>query len=322
MLISEGVCGLQEQHAPARTVPRSSAQQQSPRPSLYLCRRPILDRFLAVLLLVPGSFIIAILAVAVRLTSRGPAIYRQSRLGKDGRVFQVLKIRTMYADAEARTGPVWTRPRDPRITPVGRIIRKLHLDELPQLLNVVRGEMCLIGPRPERPEFARVLSKIIPQYDDRLLMLPGITGLAQINLTPDQDLENVRRKVILDLAYIQEASFLLDTRILLCSAIRAVGVPGEYAMRVCRLERRVELPQGQSHAPAGSGDISVTPSALEAQSRRRSTAATPAEEPKGQGLLLPEATCGGPERGSEQAARSRRRRKADRRTRRSSRQKV
>jgi hypothetical protein len=146
----------------------------------------------------------------------------------------------MRLDAETGTGPVWTSgKRDPRITPLGRILRSLHLDELPQLFNVLRGEMSLIGPRPERPEFVVVLAEEIPGYMNRLAVLPGITGLAQINLPPDTDLDSVRPKQILDLDYIRTAGPWLDLRMLLCTLLRLVGISGARAMRLMRVDRSV-----------------------------------------------------------------------------------
>jgi lipopolysaccharide/colanic/teichoic acid biosynthesis glycosyltransferase len=123
-----------------------------------------LDLALAALLLIPSLPIIGLLVVLVRATSRGPGIYRQIRVGKHGRTFWMYKIRSMRQDAEAGTGAVWAQQRDPRVTPIGRVLRKLHLDEVPQVFNVLQGEMSFIGPRPERPEFVHVLAKQIPDY--------------------------------------------------------------------------------------------------------------------------------------------------------------
>jgi lipopolysaccharide/colanic/teichoic acid biosynthesis glycosyltransferase len=224
-------------------------------PSPYLRRKRWADRVLAAILLVPGLPIIGLLVLLVRLTSRGPGIYRQIRLGLHGRHFKMYKIRTMRTDAESGVGAVWTRRRDPRITRVGRVLRKLHLDEFPQLFNVLRGEMSLVGPRPERPEFVCVLAKQIPGYVSRLAALPGITGLAQINLPPDTDLDSVHRKLNLDLEYIEHARASQDLRMLLCTAVRLTGIPGELAMRLFRLRRHVD--RLGAHRPSRNGDGSA-----------------------------------------------------------------
>lgn len=169
----------------------------------------------------------AALVVAIRLTSRGPGIFRQQRVGKHGRVFTMFKLRSMRVDAECRSGAIWATLDDPRTTPVGKLLRKFHLDELPQLFNVLRGEMSLVGPRPERPEFVRVLTAALPHYRDRVLVAPGITGLAQIDLPPDSDLDSVARKLAVDLEYIETGSLWLDLRLLLCTILRVVKI-GEF----------------------------------------------------------------------------------------------
>ena len=161
-------------------------------PAAYFCWKDAFGRCLAVVLLILGSPIMLSTILLVRLTSPGPSIFRQTRVGKNGRIYTMYKIRSMRQDAEVKSGPVWTTTKDPRITRVGRFIRTLHLDEFPQLFNVLKGEMALIGPRPERPEFVDKLAREIPGYLDRLSVRPGITGLAQINLPPDSDLDSVR----------------------------------------------------------------------------------------------------------------------------------
>ena len=228
---------------PSSKVRREDAHCHPLRPAEYHRWKSLLGRTFAFLLLLPGLPIIGLLVVLVRLTSRGPGIYRQVRVGLHGKTFAMYKIRTMRCDAEVRTGPAWTQKNDPRVTPVGRVLRKLHLDEFPQLFNVLRGEMALIGPRPERPEFTQVLAREIPGYMDRVLILPGITGLAQINLPPDTDLDSVRRKLVLDLEYVRAANPVLDVRMLACTVLRMLGMQGEFAMRVMRLDRIATLPQ-------------------------------------------------------------------------------
>src|SRR6267142_3922178 len=145
----------------------------APAASRSLLWKTIFDRTLALFLLVLGLPLIGLLILMVRLTSRGPGLYCQVRVGKGHRRYLMYKLRSMRVDAEAGTGPVWAAMEaDPRITPVGYWLRRLHLDELPQLYNVLKGEMSLVGPRPERPEFVTVLADDIPSYLDRLQILP------------------------------------------------------------------------------------------------------------------------------------------------------
>ena len=239
------------------------------RPSGYLAWKSSVDRLVAIVLLIPGVFLIVALSALIRLTSKGKAIYSQRRVGKDGRVYTMYKLRSMRQDAEDKSGPVWSAAgADPRVTLLGYWLRKLHLDELPQLFNVLRGEMSLIGPRPERPEFVRVLAESIPGYLDRLSVLPGVTGLAQINLPPDTDLDSVRRKLILDMEYVRNASLLLDARMLLCTLFRMIGMKGELAMKVLKLKRKVILPPTPIAASEASPETrfpsEITPSTIAA----------------------------------------------------------
>lgn len=179
--------------------------------------KPLFDVAAASLLLVAFSPLIGLVALLVKLFDGSPVIYGQVRVGKDGRLFQMLKFRTMESDAETSSGPVWARDDDPRATRLGRILRKTHLDELPQLINVVRGEMSLVGPRPERPHFVEQLTGALPEYHRRLSVKPGITGLAQVNHGAEQDLTDTRKKLQLDLEYIDRMSWGTDFRILLAT---------------------------------------------------------------------------------------------------------
>ena len=138
----------------------------------------------------------------------------------------------MIHNCESLTGPRWSMPGDPRVTCIGAFLRASHLDELPQLLNVLRGEMSLIGPRPERPEFVPELERELPGYWQRLTVRPGVTGLAQVQLPPDTDLNSVRRKLAHDLYYIRHLSPWLDLRLLLCTAVYALGLPFGIAGRL------------------------------------------------------------------------------------------
>jgi lipopolysaccharide/colanic/teichoic acid biosynthesis glycosyltransferase len=191
--------------------------------------------------------VIALTALLVRATSRGPAFYTQTRVGRNGRLFTIFKIRTMIHECESLTGPRWSMPGDPRITPIGHFLRRTHLDELPQLLNVLRGEMSLIGPRPERPEFTAKLERALPAYPERLRVRPGVTGLAQVHLPGDTSLASVRIKLAHDLYYIQQLSPGLDVRIMVCTLLRVLGVSFESIRRLSGLpseaavERAVQI---------------------------------------------------------------------------------
>jgi len=156
-----------------------------------------------------------LVAFAVWLEDRGPVFYSQERVGKEGRIFRVYKFRSMIPDAEKHSGPVWAAKDDPRITRVGRVIRKLRLDELPQIWNILRGEMSLVGPRPERPFFVERLAAEIPLYRRRLYVTPGLTGWAQTKQAYDATLDDVREKLKYDLYYIENMSLSFDLLILL-----------------------------------------------------------------------------------------------------------
>jgi len=193
--------------------------------SWYLRCKTGVEFLLAAGLLILNAPVILLAALAVKLTSRGPAFYIQSRVGKNGRVFTIFKIRTMIHNCESLTGPRWAIPGDPRVTRVGQFLRSAHLDELPPLINILRGGMGLIGPRPERPEFVTELERALPCYRDRLSVRPGVTGLAQVQLPADTELASVRRKLAYDLHYIRHLSLSLDLRILFCTVLHAFGVP-------------------------------------------------------------------------------------------------
>jgi lipopolysaccharide/colanic/teichoic acid biosynthesis glycosyltransferase len=191
--------------------------------------RRILNVAVALLGLLLAAPLMAIIAVIVKVTSPGPVLYRQTRVGVDrrngqggnwrrrvdygGRLFTIYKFRTMSVDG---SGPqVWARPDDPRITTVGRVLRKYRLDELPQLVNVLKGDMNVVGPRPEQPQIFLTLREQVARYPERQRVLPGITGWAQVNQAYDQDLEDVRRKLAFDLEYAGRVSAAEDMKILL-----------------------------------------------------------------------------------------------------------
>jgi lipopolysaccharide/colanic/teichoic acid biosynthesis glycosyltransferase len=205
-------------------VPRAQPRSSAPAGG-YETYKGMVEFGLALFLLLVATPLVLIAAVLVRLTSRGPAFYLQRRLGYQGRPFTIYKLRTMRHEAELLTGPRWASSNDPRITGLGRILRRFHIDELPQLANVLRGEMSLIGPRPERPEIISALEEVIPCYRDRLQVRPGITGLAQVQLPPDCDVASVRRKLAYDLYYVRQLGLWLDLRILLSTVGKLLGVP-------------------------------------------------------------------------------------------------
>jgi lipopolysaccharide/colanic/teichoic acid biosynthesis glycosyltransferase len=194
----------------------------TPRPSLV---KQVFDFVFALVLLILTAPLILLAALAVKLTSRGPAFYCQTRLGLNGRPYTIYKLRSMTHNCERASGVRWSTASDTRVTWVGRILRRTHIDELPQLWNVLRGEMSLVGPRPERPEFVPQLEKAIPRYRERLQVLPGLTGLAQVQLPPDTDLTSVRLKLAYDLYYVQHRSLWLDFRLLVATAFQVMGLP-------------------------------------------------------------------------------------------------
>jgi sugar transferase (PEP-CTERM system associated) len=173
-----------------------------------------LDVTFAVLLLALTAPLLVLLAIAVKLDSAGPALFRQVRVGLKGKTFVIYKFRSMRVDAEVHTGPAWAKEFDPRATRVGRLLRKFHLDEIPQAINVLRGEMSVVGPRPERPFFVDRLEQEIPFYSLRHQMKPGITGWAQVKYRYGASIEDASEKLQYDLYYAKHRSLLCDTQIL------------------------------------------------------------------------------------------------------------
>ena len=184
-----------------------------PRPQNLLYQR-ISNVIVAVIGIIASSPIMLLTALAVRVSSPGPVLYRQTRVGLDGTLFTVYKFRSMRVDAELGTGAVWAQKDDPRVTTVGRFIRRIRFDELPQLFNVFRGEMSMVGPRPERPEFVKALNEQIPYYRQRHCVRPGITGWAQISYKYGDTLQDTITKLEYDLYYIKNMSMALDTYII------------------------------------------------------------------------------------------------------------
>lgn len=181
-----------------------------PKQSSYKYVKRFFDLFLTVVFSPIIILIIAVFAVVIKIDSKGPAFYNQARLGLNGKEFKVVKLRSMRLNAEADTGAVWAEKDDPRITKVGKFIRKTRIDELPQFLNVFLGQMSIVGPRPERKVFSDEFLKTIPNFEDRLVVKPGLTGLAQISggyeMSPLEKLD-------LDLTYIDNFSFKQDFKI-------------------------------------------------------------------------------------------------------------
>jgi lipopolysaccharide/colanic/teichoic acid biosynthesis glycosyltransferase len=237
-----------------------------------------------VMLLLSVPVVVAALAV-VHLTSKGPVIYTQRRLGRGGRTITIYKIRTMYQDSERGTGAVWSLPGDPRITPVGRFLRWAHLDELPQLVNVLRGEMSLVGPRPERPEIVATLELGLPRYRERLRVRPGLTGLAQVQLPPDSDLDSVRRKLELDLCYVEQMSLSLDLRVLLATVLYVVRVPGPTIARLFQLPAASPIGLGYDAVAAAIPTDSAWVSGLWLLFDQRSSRALPYQFVDWSGIL-------------------------------------
>jgi lipopolysaccharide/colanic/teichoic acid biosynthesis glycosyltransferase len=198
-----------------------------------LAAQRVMNLFIAAVALFVALPLLLLIAVAIKFTSRGPVFYTQERVGLDrrtsgikrdqtrrtrdlgGRPFTIYKFRTMRVDAEANSGAVWATQNDPRVTPVGRFLRQYRLDEIPQLLNVMRGEMNIVGPRPERPTIFAELREHITEYPLRQRAKPGITGLAQIYHHYDRSMDDVRTKVRFDLEYIRRQSLREDLRIML-----------------------------------------------------------------------------------------------------------
>jgi len=183
-----------------------------PSPALASAVLRARDMTASLLLLVLFLPLMLLVAILIRLGSSGPALLRQERVGLHGQVFVLLKFRSMRVDAEAN-GPCWAAERDPRVTRLGAFLRAYRIDELPQLVNVLRGDMSLIGPRPERPCFVQQFRQIIQQYDERHRVPPGITGWAQVNYAYTDSIEGARSKLIYDLYYVNNHNIVLDLRI-------------------------------------------------------------------------------------------------------------
>ena len=174
----------------------------------------LMDVVLSIIGMIITSPILLFATVLIKLDSSGPVIYRQKRVGKNGKVFRIFKLRSMRQNAEKGIGAVWAKKNDPRVTAVGRMLRKSRIDEIPQLINVLQGDMSIVGPRPERPEMVRDLKNMICDYEKRLIVKPGITGLAQVVHKYDETIEDVKKKVKYDLLYIRKKCLWTDLSIM------------------------------------------------------------------------------------------------------------
>jgi exopolysaccharide biosynthesis polyprenyl glycosylphosphotransferase len=182
--------------------------------NFFRLAKRLVDVLMSFVVMLLFLLLLPLLALAIKIDSRGPVFYKQTRLGRGGRPFQIIKLRTMRMDAESASGPRWAQRGDPRITRLGRILRRTRLDEIPQIINVLRGEMSIVGPRPERPEFVDMLTTEIPFYRARLVVKPGLTGWAQVRYRYGSSVEDALRKLQYDLYYIRHQSFLLDLLIM------------------------------------------------------------------------------------------------------------
>jgi lipopolysaccharide/colanic/teichoic acid biosynthesis glycosyltransferase len=217
---------------------------------------------LALLLSIAIIPVIGILVLLVRCTSPGAGIYRQTRVGRHGQTFTIYKIRSMVQDAEAG-GAQWAQGKhDQRATGIGSLLRRLHLDELPQIFNILKGDMSFCGPRPERPEIInkeRLVDRV-PGYGNRLTVRPGVTGLAQINLPADDSIDSVRMKQCLDMQYIENCSPLIDFGIMACTALKAVGILSPSVTKLFGVKavaspplRLSDFEESNSHSKDGTG---------------------------------------------------------------------
>lgn len=187
----------------------------------------LMDIFVSLIVLVLTLPFLGVIAILIKMGSKGPVIYKQLRVGRNGRLFTMYKFRTMYEDAESKTGPTWAQENDPRVTKIGYWLRKLRIDEIPQLVNVLRGTMSLVGPRPERPHFVDQFKHQIPLYTRRLRVRPGITGWAQVKWKYDSSLDDVKEKTKYDLFYVENISLRMDLKILIITVLTMIKGKGQ-----------------------------------------------------------------------------------------------
>ncbi len=181
----------------------------------YLVAKRIFDIIVSLLGILILSPLFLLAAILIKSSSKGPILYKQIRVGQKGKLFEIYKFRSMKMDAEKECGPVWAKKDDDRLITVGKFLRMSRIDELPQFFNILKGDMSLIGPRPERPVFVEKFKEMIPDYEKRLLVKPGITGLAQVWHKYDETIKDVRKKIKYDVLYIKKLNFGTDVRIFL-----------------------------------------------------------------------------------------------------------
>jgi lipopolysaccharide/colanic/teichoic acid biosynthesis glycosyltransferase len=213
------------EHA-SQNIESATGQSDSAFLRMYGVAKRIVDLIGAFIAAIPFFLLIPVIVITNRFVSPGPLFFRQTRVGKGGKPFDVVKFRSMRPDAEVQSGAVWASEDDERVTSFGRWLRRTHLDELPQVINVIRGEMSLVGPRPERPEFVEALSRSIPFYRARHSVRPGITGWAQIHQDYGDSYERAKEKLEYDLYYLKRQSPILDTDIILRTVNKVLGLRG------------------------------------------------------------------------------------------------
>ena len=218
------VAPVDKDSRPQFTKPSHQKDLSTPYRSYHSWKRTM-DLVFCCALLIPLSFTMIAVALAILIWEGRPIFYSQNRVGFKGRIFRIFKFRTMRPEAESKTGPVWSVTNDRRITTLGRWLRRSHLDELPQIFNVLRGDMSLVGPRPERPEFVEQLKKVVPNYEYRHQVRPGITGLSQLRLGYDTCLHDVAKKTELDLRYIYDRTCFMDLMLLVQTVPYLLGEP-------------------------------------------------------------------------------------------------
>jgi lipopolysaccharide/colanic/teichoic acid biosynthesis glycosyltransferase len=255
------------------SLPKTQLSEEALGFDQYSFVKRTLDLTMALTALVVLTPLMVLIALAIRLDSPGPIFYTQERVGLNrrrgsarrpagtpespqsryGRPFKIYKFRSMVSDAEAGTGAVWATREDPRVTRLGRLLRRTHLDELPQFFNVVRGDMSIVGPRPERPEIVERLAVLVPHYEQRFAVLPGITGLAQVEYTYDHSLQTATRKLEFDLYYIRRRGTLLDLKLMLATLRVMVRARGGGA----HVPEYEALPLGHANGNAAASAVNV-----------------------------------------------------------------